>query len=116
MQVAIDVDEYTAEIYTLDKQLQATLNLGEGRQRDGEELGGWLVYRPMHEVEQERDDLKQQLKQQRAQREQERDDLNQQLKQQRAQREQEREEVAQRELAMKQQMEQMEWMLKSVKQ
>ena len=31
----MDPNEYTAEVYRYDEQLQATLNLGEGRQRFG---------------------------------------------------------------------------------
>jgi ElaB/YqjD/DUF883 family membrane-anchored ribosome-binding protein len=33
LQVALDSNEYTAEVYTCDKQLLASLTLGEGRQR-----------------------------------------------------------------------------------
>ena len=33
LQVAFDPNEYTAEVYTCDKQLLASLTLGEGRQR-----------------------------------------------------------------------------------
>ena len=33
LQIAVDPNEYTAEVYTYDKRLQATLSLGEGRQR-----------------------------------------------------------------------------------
>lgn len=33
LQVAIDPEDYVAEIYTSDKQLLQTLTLGEGRQR-----------------------------------------------------------------------------------
>lgn len=33
LQVALDSNEYTAEVYTYDKELLATLTLGEGRQR-----------------------------------------------------------------------------------
>ncbi|KAF7862600.1 hypothetical protein EAF04_007473 [Stromatinia cepivora] len=33
LHIIIDANEWTAEVYTYDKQLQANLNLGEGRQR-----------------------------------------------------------------------------------
>ena len=87
LQVAVDSNEYTAEVYTYDKRLQATLSLGEGRQRfhadkydlpsgdsDALKTVQNRLMQMERQAEQEKEDLRRQM-------EQEKDDLRRQMEQ-----------------------------------
>ena len=83
LQVAVDSNEYTAEVYTYDKELLVTLTLGEGRHRfDADECDSpsedsgvlKIMQNQLIQMKQEKEDMSRQLKQVK-------DDMSRQLKQ-----------------------------------
>jgi hypothetical protein len=105
LQIAVDPNEYTAEVYTHEKQLRATLTLGEGRQRfdaDEDASSSEMADEAMlQQASAQLQDMKRQMEQQ----EQREQDMKRQMEQQEQDMKWQMEQVQQ---DMKRQMEQMQ--------